>query len=67
MSKQRVAECRTAEMKFQEAKSGQTTMYEGLEHLNPAQQKLLDSWPDCSLFVEGSPSARVRILSTGRV
>lgn len=58
MSKKRIAECRTAEMEFKEAKTGVTTMYESLEHLSPSQQNLLDSWPDCSLFVEEAHQAK---------
>ncbi|KAG0710750.1 hypothetical protein GWK47_022183 [Chionoecetes opilio] len=53
MRKQREAECHAAEMELQEAMSGVTTMDDGQEmHLSPAQRCLLDSWPDCSHYVE---------------
>lgn len=59
MRKQREAECRAAEIEFQEAKSGVTTMDGGQEvHLSPAQRDLINSWMDCSLYVEEAQQAR---------
>ncbi|XP_050705274.1 uncharacterized protein LOC126990633 isoform X1 [Eriocheir sinensis] len=61
MRRQREADCRTAEMVFQEAKSMVTTVDESQEaHLSPAQQSFLESWSDYSCYIEEALQAKER-------